>query len=131
MKKTILKVMRGEDGSMETEFYNFRPYDMPMVWNAVTSAFIDFTEKNGSFNPDMKTAMHGMLDCVIKSYEKEKGDKKPKDIPLESFEAFKENFFKEMPKAREKFEDSSPLSQAISDAILKGTYEVLKERSKK
>lgn len=133
--KTVLKVNRYEDGSMDTEICNFAADEMPAIWNAVTCAFIGFTEKYGEFNPDMETAMHGMLDCVIKSYKMEKGEKKPsksiKNIPLESFEAFKEDFFKEMPEAREKFEGGNQLSQAISDAILKGTYEMLKERSKK
>lgn len=132
--ETVLKVNRHRDGSMETELSGFKTDEMPVIWSAVTCAFIDFTEKYGKFNPDMETAMHGILDCVIKSYKKKKGEKKPsksiKNIPLESFEAFKNDFFEKRPEAREKFEGGSPLVQAISDAIMKATYEALKKGEK-
>lgn len=126
-KKPILTVRDCGDG-LGVEVYGTLT-QIVSAWGAVTQSMIEGVEERSAFVGARRKTMHDMLDEVLNTYEEELKQENEKEND-DSFEKFKDDFFKKMPETREKFEGGDLLTQVISDTILRGAYEALKETKK-
>lgn len=128
-EKPVLTVRILNEEDIGTQIYGSSA-EIAMAWAAATQVVIEVLDMNDAIKGDRREAMHGMLDKVLDKYEEELKEQNKKEVD-DSFEKFKDDFFKEMPEVREKFEGGDLLAQAISDALLRGAYEALKETKKR